>query len=193
MKCHSQAMSQVMITYYIDTTLLFLILTSVHKKICSIIPFLFFVRFNLFSSSTSFPFCACMLSLTAGWFLAGILWIDWWGHLITVSAAERGAFSYLHVLGTDTLSLFSRHQFFFSTAPELLILFVIFSFPFFSVARLYKAVLCSDDICRAIPVSWFVNDNCSCHIIIFFDTCVKANQLRQFIGIISSAIYVVLN
>lgn len=102
-----------------------------------------FCSFNLFSSSTSFPFCACMLSLTAGWFLAGILWIDWWGHLITVSAPERGAFSYLHILGTDTLSLFSRHQFFFSTAPELLILFVIFSFPPFSVAQLYKAVLCS--------------------------------------------------
>ena len=42
---------------------------------------------------------------------------------------------------------------FFSTVPELLILFVVLSFSPLSVAQLCKAVLCSDDICWAIPVS----------------------------------------
>ena len=50
LKCYSQ----VMITYCNDTTLLFLILTSLFKKICSVIPFLFLVLFKLFSSSTFF-------------------------------------------------------------------------------------------------------------------------------------------
>lgn len=65
-------------------------------------------------------------------------------------AVERGVFSCLHVLGTDTLSLFFRLQFFFSTAPELLILFVLFSFSPLSVAQLCKAVLCSDALATSL-------------------------------------------